>query len=243
MKIGPMSSAEPRSPIGPAHFGDVATESALQWPVLEPNGRIHLIPQDGSRIVQLPVNTVLHKYVTMEDDLPLAEAIHRMGRPKTATVLGRMELLVTDCRVIVFQSKPGKPGTMEVGHLWFPWIRTVAFRPRQGMLYPSTIHLEFLDETPSGDIQWDQTIELDFDKTFHPGPLAWEITSRIAQHHLQHGCPPEVQDRMRALTNPPTLPDPAKGEMSFYNPPAYVSFPGGVPYVDPPQRWEWIVQE
>lgn len=241
-----MSDMTPDLPMGSANFGDATERHQLRLPTANADGSIHLLPADGPTIARFPVKHLMHFYKTLHTSDNLADMMYQAAREKHSQMMFDAEILVTDARIIVHKLDACSPGKLEVAQLWYSWISLIEFRPKQSFLNDAIISLHYGADFPNRDAgTWFERLELTFDKTFHPGNVAWEITRRLAAHHLRLGPPNEVCERLIALTNPPILPDPPKGGFAEYCPPAYVVYPGGIPHVDTGSHipWEWIVQQ
>jgi len=236
-----VSDDKPHLPIAWATFGDAEQNYGLRYPTLEANGDLHFLSEDGDNRLVMPVRTVSHYHQAFPVGVTLAHTLNSIEREKNSFIVHKLELVVTDARVIVHMLDPKQPGKRLVGHLWHPWIASVGFRPKQSFLNEAAISLEFREDFPLKDRgMWFERLELLFEKTFHPGPLAQEIAHRIAAHHLKHGAPEAARESLEELLQTGPLADPAKGEFATYYPSAYVSYPGGVPYVEWKESITWV---
>lgn len=239
-----MSNYEPPVPVTRAEFGNQETHYALNFPTLESDGSLHFIPEDGENHTIVPVKTFAYHYRAVPQSESLTEMLNAMATEKMPVVLQKVELILTDARIIVHAVDPKTANTKFVAHLWYPWISEVGFRPKQSFLNESAISLGFVRDFPNpADGTWWERFEFSFEKTFHPSDLAQEITRRIAAHHLKNDAPESATATLTTMLTPVRLPDPPKGEFSSYFPAAYVTMPGGVPYVEwgEPLDWEWIL--
>lgn len=237
---------EAGEPLGTAKIGDATIRHQLHLPSLNDDGTIHLSPEDGSNIAAFPVEHVMHKYSTLTPSDDLVQMARDMGREERAGMMAAAELLVTDARVIVHSFDDRVPGEQEVGHLWYPWISLIEFHPKQSFLNDSVVNLRYDEDFPGQpDGGWFHRLEFTFTKSFHPGNVAFELVRRLAAHHLRMNPPAEAREKLIALTEPPILPDPPKGDFATYRPPIHVTYPYGVPYVDTGAElpWEWIIHE
>lgn len=240
-----MASDKPDTPFIRANFGDTETHYELHYPRLNADGSVHLWPQDGRSIFTVPVPIARHYYTTFTVGLTLAHSIHSIEPEKNSLILYRLNLMVTDARVVIVGDlEPKFPGRRLVAHLWYPWIDEVGFRPKQSFLNDSALSFGYRQAFPLAERgSWFHRLELDFDKSFHPRETAREIVRRLAAHHLANNPPASAVEAARALLKPEELADPPKGDFASYYPPAYVAWPGGVPYIESRDEdpWEWTV--
>lgn len=239
-----MSDEKPDLPFIRATYGDADTHFELRWPRLNPDGTVHLIDQDGTNTFTVPVRTASHFYSSFTKGLTLEHSLRSFSTEKNSLILHGLELIVTDARVIVHGLERNNPGQRLVAHLWYPWISDLGFRPKQSFLNESAIDLRYLQDYPlKARGFWWERLELTLHKSFHPGELAREIVRRLAAHHLRHGVPEPARAATSTLLDPEMLPDPVKGSFADYQSPAYVSWPGGVPYLPNVSEvtWEWTI--
>ncbi len=240
-----MASNKPDLPFIRADFGDRETHYELRYPRLNADGSIHLRPQDGRSIFTVPVRVALHYYSGFTVGLTLAHSLQSIEPEKNTLILHRLSLLVTDARIIVVGDLEAKyPRRRLVAHLWYPWIAGVGFRPKQSFLNESALSFDYRQDFPLAERgNWFHRLQLDFDKSFHPGEMAREIVRRLAAHHLANDLPAQAVEAARTMLNPEPLADPAKGDFACYYPPAYVAWPGGVPNIETNDEdpWEWTV--
>lgn len=216
------------------HGSDAIYHDRLR-PILTLDGRLWTSPEDGEVLGPFPVRANIQYTTALPGDL---ESFVDIGRAlNTQDCVYRIfdaQLFVTESRVVVIQTKAAGPGKVAVGHLRFPWITSIGFRPKQSFLNESTLELAFQEDmttTDDGGV-WFHTLELTFAKTFHPGALAQTIARRLASHHLRHGVPEAVASDFRELLNAELLPDAKRGELSKYFCPAFVPFPYGAAYIE-----------
>lgn len=240
-----MNDEKPTFPFALATFGDAATHYQLRYPRLNDDGSIHLVPEDGHEVITVPVKSALHYYMTFPTGVTLAHSLNSIGREKNSTMLHHLELLVTDARIVLHYADSKYPGKRGVAQLWYPWVAGVGFRPKQNFLNGAALNVEYREDFPLADRgMWWERLELLFDKTYHPGGLAQEIAHRICSHHLKHGAPEQAKPFLEEMLDAELKDDPSKGEFSTYYAPAYVGFPGGVPYIEAQEviEWEWTLQ-
>lgn len=129
-----------------------------------------------------------------------------------------------------------------VGHVRYPWIGSVAFRPRQSFLNDCELVVQGRqdsEEAAGGTAYYGLTMILD--RGTDSGELAQRLVRRPAGHHLDHGMlPSSARPLFEALRDPPRLPAPDKGDHATYALPAFKSYPEGVEYLlDRPVGGTW----
>lgn len=239
-----MSDDEPTLPFIRAKFGDADEYYHLRYPRLNADGTVYLWAEDGTKVLTFPVRGALHYYQAFPTGVTLAHSLNSIRPEKNTTILHKLEVLITDSRIIVHSPEPKYPGQRLVAHLWYPWIAEIGYRPKQSFWNEAAINLGYRQDFPLVDRgTWWQRLELVFDKDFHPRELAREIVRRLSAHHLRHGVPAAAEAVSRELLQPDILPDPPKGEFASYYTPAYVAWPGGVTYIETKDKvaWEWTV--
>jgi hypothetical protein len=149
----------------------------------------------------------------------------------------RSRLFLTDARLVVLVDKRDRQGRRFAGHIRYPWISAVGFRPQQGILD----ECELLIEIHQDDVG-PRRLTLLLQKDTDSGELAQQLVRRIAGHHLDHGeLPDAVVPSFEALRDAPRLLAPIKGQHATYWLDAYKSFPYGTEYVlDRPVEGTWI---
>lgn len=235
---------ESHAVLSKAIFGDESEYHDRTRPTLEADGRVHMDPEDGQVVAMASVRSLVQTVGAVESDGDLAEMMQAFGRPETYFRLFDFSLYVTEARLIWEQTKPVTPGEKMVGHLRFPWISSIEFRPKQSFLNDALLRFEFHQEFPvAAQGGWFHTVELGFEKSFNPGPIAHAVAQLAARHHLVHGCPEEVRQALEALATGPAVADPPKGDTAAYYLPIYADFPGGVDYIgDGTVGGEWHPQ-
>ncbi len=217
-------------------------------PVFAINGDIDWEEADGARPFRVPVRRFLRRVGVLENGASIVELARAVGNPSVLFASSRFELIVTDARIVIVHDTLDGNGARVAGHIRYPWMQSIGFRPKQSFLNDSEIVVDAIedfdvDEFPhrhSGSFLHQFTFLLD--KTFHPGELAREISRRSASYiATTQGIPDSGRlDNMRAAE---LLSDPAKGEHSRYNLPVYCAYPEGAYGLDGDSvRTTWISQ-
>ena len=228
-----------------AAYGDAARYPDRIRPTLEPDGQIHMDPEDGRILADVKIRSVIQYVSTVENSEDLVEMMYGFARERNLLRMFHFRLVVTEARLIWEQTKPASPPIKVVGHLRFPWIRDVGFRPKQSFLNDPMIRLEFHEDFPVAALgAWFHYVELGFHKGVHPGSLAQLVAQQIARHHLKHGAPDSATQALEALATAVPLADPPKGEEAHYFMPVSATYPGCVDYIgDGIVGGEWNVDE
>jgi len=240
-----MSESEPRLPLSRISFGTAESHYALTYPTLESDGSVHFSPEDGTNHTTVTVKSFLHYYQCFSIGVTLAHTLNSMQAEKNTLIIHKMELIITDARIIVHQLDSKHPGKRLIGHLWYPWMSGVGWRPKQSLLNEAALSFEYMEKFALKERGWWwERIELNFDKTVDTQSLAHEIARRLAAHHLANSVPDAAVPELTAMLSSERLDDPLKGEFASYSPAAYVPYPGGVPYVEwkEPIAWDWTLQ-
>jgi hypothetical protein len=214
-----------------------------KWPTLRADGSLWTSPEDGDVLGPFPVRANIQYTTAFPGNMESFEAIGRALRNReTVYRLFHFQMFVTESRVVLVQNKPPAEGHQIVGHLRFPWITSVGFRPKQSLLNECTLELKFQESMDDGDGGvWFHDVELTFEKTFDSGSLAQTIVRRMAAHHLRLELPDVVTTDVRELLAVERLPNPAKGELSEYFSPVFVYFPYGAEYIgDDVEKAAWF---
>lgn len=226
-------------------FGDADKHHDRTRPTLEADGRLHMDPEDGRVLATVDARSVIQTVRTLENTEDLWEMTKAFGRSETYFRMFHFRLVVTEARLIWEQTEPAGSATKMVGHLRFPWISVVAFRPKQSFLNDALMRLEFNQDFPVAERGgWFHTVDLGFHKDFNPGPLAHLVAQQIARHHLKYGAPDSATQALQALAAIAPVADPAKGQEAPYYIPAHATYPGCVDYIgDGIVGGEWLVAE
>lgn len=119
-------------------------------------------------------------------------------------------------------------GKTLVGHVRYPWLRSVGASSKQGWLDSEQVRLELVDRSAGPARRL--VLELTVSKPVEAVQLAREITHRAAVHWLAPGraTTPEDRESFEPLVSPPLLrPEPKK--FAFYTLPVYDGVAGPVP--------------
>jgi hypothetical protein len=226
-----------------AKFGEADRYFDRKQPRLEADGSVHLDSEDGQVVTSADFQTLIQRVATLENTGDLWEMTRAAVRPKVTLMFHDLRLFVTETRIIWEQKKLIGPELRLVGHLRYPWISAVHFRPKQSLLNEPVLQLDFHEPFPAAGLGgWFHQVQLVFPKSFHPGGLAQTIVQQIARHHLRHGHPAVARERLEALANAALLPDPPKGDTAEYFMPIHVEYPFGAHYVgDTVAGRDWVV--
>lgn len=112
-------------------------------------------------------------------------------------------------------------GKALAGHLRYPWLDSILFQPRQGVLTSETLRLAFNSE---GSAMY---LQLILDKTTDTAALAHELMNRTVAYRQAdtHPLDDDENAAFNALLEAGHAPLPDKGTMSAYNIPS--SWPAG----------------
>lgn len=208
--------------------------SDRRWPALDAAGLVVLGVEDGQVDGPYRVRANVQETNILPEagpDADIGAMMQAFARTENVYRLFGFDVYLTQARIFFVHDKDPEPGKKIVGHIRFPWITTVGFRPKQSFLNTATLSLQFQEDLPRGGGTAFHTVELEFDNAFHPGPLALAVVQRVAAHQLRHGAPDPVRADFEALLAPAPLPDPPKGELSEYYLPAFLPFPLGAAYL------------
>lgn len=152
---------------------------------------------------------------------------------ETVWRLSGLSLYITDARLLLLADRPDGPGRKTAGHIRYPWINAVGFRPKQSFLYDCELTVGLQQDSDDRDeLGWFYELKLLLAPTTDSAALAQQIVRRLARHHLSHAVLPDsVVPGFESLSEAPRLPDPDKGEHSTYWPGAFKPYPYGVEYL------------
>lgn len=222
-------------------FGDEANYYDRENPRLNADGTVWLSPEDGSVLYRIPARSVIQYVATLEASEDLIAMARQMGRRETQFRLFDFTVSVTEARVFWEQNTTQTPGKRMVGHLRYPWIRAVGYRPKQSFLNDPKVTLEFMEHFPiEAQGSWFSDLDIGFDKGFDPGDLAHLIAQQAARHNLTYGCPPQIRSKVEQMAVAPRLAPPAKNAMATYFMPVHAAYPECVNYINddrPAGRW------
>ncbi len=202
-------------------------------PNVLPDGGIEFNTTDGQILGPIPVRKPLWQIDTL---IPQA---FRM-RTETEWRIRGFALLITDTRLVLVADKPLKDGRRFAGHLRYPWVNSIGFRPKQSFLNDCELVLGTQQEI-SADVDHFNRLTLILDAAIDSGDLARTLVRRLARHHIDRTeLPGTVVAEFEALRDAERLPNPGKGDHSWYYPPAFKPYPYGVGYTDQSEENAWL---
>ncbi|MFD7471552.1 CHAT domain-containing protein [Streptomyces sp. NPDC059837] len=204
------------------------------YPCLGPDGQVRFTPFDGEAVGPVPVRGA----VWTREDLDLAA--FRATRSTEWRIFG-LRLYITDARLVLVSDKPDAKARRIAGHLRYPWVNSIGFRPKQSFLNDCEVVVETQQEGTETTCT-SQRLTLLFDDATDSGRLARLLVRRLASHHLADDTlPTSVRQDFEALREPPVLPPPRKGEHATYRSPAFKCYPYGAEYLlGQPPEGTWI---
>lgn len=228
--------------LGTSTLGDSASKYDRHLPRLNRDGSIALSDIDGSRIEAVHVREVAQWVSTIEDNDDLTHALLSAGKRKLRTYGKRLTMHVTDARVVFMEDKAKNPDERVVGHIRYPWIDAIVWRPRLGRFARQQVQIWMHQDFPVKHLgTWDHYIEIEFDDAVDGAPLALDLVRRVSAHNLVHGAPAWVHDRLREQAQTTALPEPDESGEVLWECPASVSCPHGAEYIgDLPGPATWI---
>ncbi|MFE5730029.1 CHAT domain-containing protein [Streptomyces sp. NPDC056528] len=189
------------------------------------DGRLLLTPYDGE--VSGPVPVRVSVWTREVFDL---SALSRSS--STEWRLRDASLLLTDARLVLIVDKPDAKGRTLAGHIRYPWMSSVAFRPKQSFLNDCELVVQCQQDTEEAGGTAYYRLTMLLDRETDSGELARRLVRRLAAHHLGHGTlPPSTRPLFEALRDPPRLPTPGRGDHATYALPAFKSYPEGIEYL------------
>ncbi|MFD4956731.1 CHAT domain-containing protein [Streptomyces sp. NPDC058451] len=216
------------------HTHDGAGLSDRLHPRFDRNGRLLFTPYDGEPSAAVPV-----RMATWKKERLRISALSMSS--ETEWRLHDVSLHVTDARLILVVDKPDSQGRTLAGHIRYPWINSVSYRPKQSFL--NDCELVVLCQQDNGPDTTDfYRLTLLLPRETDSEDLARRLVRRLARHHLAHsGLPATARPLFEALLDPPRLPPPDKGGHASYYLPAFKSYPEGVEYLSgQPAEGTWI---
>lgn len=227
---------------GTSTLGDADSKYDRYLPRLYRDGSIAFADFDGTRIESVRVREIAQWVSTFEDNDDLTYAVMSTGKRDLRTIGARSTMYVTDARVAFAQDKVKTPDERVVGHIRYPWIDAIVWRPQLGRFKRPMLQIWMHEDFPVKHLgSWHHYIELEFDDTVDPVAIALDLARRVSAHNLAHGAPAWIHDRLREqsqITHLPELDDTGEG---LWQCPASVACPHGAAYVgDSPSPAEWI---
>ncbi|MFD7865705.1 CHAT domain-containing protein [Streptomyces sp. NPDC059783] len=216
------------------HTADGAGLSDRLHPRFGPERRLLLTAYDGEPPAPVPVRVASWKKERFHLDAL------RMSSETEWRVHG-VGLHLTDARLVVVVDKPDSRGRTLAGHIRYPWITTVSYRPKQSFLNDCELVVVCQQDNGPDEVDF-YRLTLVLPPEADSGDLARRLVRRLARHHLDHGgLPAAARPRFEALLEPPRLPDPDKGRHASYFLPAFKTYPEGVEYLGGgPAEGTWL---
>ncbi len=180
-----------------------------------------------------PGETIPAQRGVVADGASIDELGRAIANPPLLFANSRFQLFVTDARLVIVHDIADADGARVAGHIRYPWMQSIGFRPKQSFLNDSEIVVDAIEEFDidgfpkrhSGSFFHRFTFLLD--KTYHPGELVREVARRAASYIVNtQGV--ERTGPLEELRAAALLPDPPKGDHSTYGLPVYCAYPGGV---------------
>lgn len=121
-----------------------------------------------------------------------------------------------------------------VGHIRYPWLKSVGASSKSGFASDEAIRLEYSEKGPGGAVR--KMLELTLPKNIDAALVAQDITRRAAAHRLAYhpGMPPEQRAEFANLSRAPRL-DPPPGKFTFHQMPAFFHVSAGTAFPHSPQ--------
>ncbi|MFE7719306.1 Clp protease N-terminal domain-containing protein [Nocardia rhizosphaerihabitans] len=237
-----MKLSESFALLGISTAGDADNKYDRYLPRLRRDGSIAFGDVDGRRIESVRVREVAQWVSTLEDNDDLTYAILSAGKRDLRAICAKATMYVTDARVVFVQDKVKNPDQRVVGHLRYPWIDAILWRPRLGGSQRPMLQLWMHENFPVKHLgSWHHYIELEFDDSVDPAVLALDLTRRVSAHNLAHGAPAWIHNRLREQSQITHLPEPDDTGEGLWSCPASVVCPHGADYIgDSPPPAEWI---
>ncbi|WP_432793591.1 Clp protease N-terminal domain-containing protein [Rhodococcus ruber] len=227
---------------GTSTLGDADSKYDRYLPRLYRDGSIAFADFDGSRIESVRVREVAQWVSTFEDNDDFTHAVMSTGKRNLRTIGTRSTMYVTDARVAFAQDKVKTPDERVVGHIRYPWIDAIVWRPRLGRFKRPMLQIWMHEDFPVKHLgSWHHYIELEFDDTVDPTVIALDLAHRVSAHNLAHGAPAWIHDRLREQSQITHLPEPDDTGEGLWECPASVACPHGAAYIgDASSPAEWI---
>jgi hypothetical protein len=199
-------------------------------PRLDSAGTIRTDSADGEQVLTFPVRHLFRHVGVFPDSLNPFQVAEQLAAPRMWTSWSDLTLVVTDSR-IAFQARrresDGK--SVMVGHVRYPWMRSVEFAPKRGVFSDSELLIEVYETFGAEQEETGKFLHrftFQFDKSFHPGELAQTVAQRAARY-IASTQPVEQRGALEAMASAERLADPPKREHSCYEMPVSTSYPDG----------------
>ncbi|MEU5156155.1 CHAT domain-containing protein [Glycomyces sp. NPDC021274] len=217
-----------------SEFGSIDNSYDQLFPRLTRNGNIHFSDADGSIQGPIQVEYACWRRWIISTDL--------FNRDSVEWRISRANLYITDARIILERQKQPTSASRMIGHLRYPWITSIGYRPKQSLLNDCGVVITIQQEIEEPrEAQVVHELSIFFPPSFDSGGLAQELARRLSRHHLmQEDLPDSVVSDFEALSSTARLPAPPKGDYSYYYPQAFKLYPYGTEYVlgNPPEgKW------
>ncbi|MGH3119743.1 MAG: zinc-ribbon domain-containing protein [Streptosporangiaceae bacterium] len=125
-------------------------------------------------------------------------------------------------------------GKVLVGHIRYPWLKSVGASSKSGFTSDEAIRLEYSEKGPGAPVR--KMLELTLPKNIDAALVAQDITRRAAAHRLAYypDMPPEQRAKFAGLSQAPPL-DPPSKKFAFHQMPAFFYASAGTAFPRPPQ--------
>ncbi|MFI1651999.1 CHAT domain-containing protein [Streptomyces avidinii] len=206
----------------------------IRHPRFGPDGQVRFTPYDGEVVGPVPVRGA----VWTREDLDLAAL--RSTRTTEWRIFG-LRLYVTDARLVLVADKPDAVARRIAGHLRYPWVSSIGFRPKQSFLNDCEVVVDTQQEGTETTCTTHR-LTLLFDNATDSGRLARLLVRRLASHHLADDTlPASSRQDFETLRDAPVLPPPRKGEHAIYRPAAFKYYPCGAEHLlGRPSEGTWV---
>ncbi|WP_016696317.1 Clp protease N-terminal domain-containing protein [Rhodococcus rhodochrous] len=227
---------------GTSIIGEADSKYDRYLPQLHRDGSIAFTEAfDGSRITSMRARRATQWVTTLEDNDDLTYALESAGKRELRTVGSRSTMYVTDARVIFVQDKMKSRHERIVGHIRYPWIDAIVWRPRLGRFKRPTLEIWMHEDFPVKYLgSWHHYVEVELDGTVDPAVIALDLAHRVSAHNLAHGAPAWIHDRLREQSQASQLPALDDTGEGLWECPASVACPHGASYIGdshPPAEW------
>lgn len=212
----------------------------LIYPFLTPSAQPLLLPAERILAQEHAKNIQQHGFA-VPVGLEIGQMLEVARKREIPVVLGGVVIYVTTHRIVWVVDRSQQSGERITGHLWYPWLQSISYRPKQSFLLESVLQLALNEDDRDG--WYSHTIEFSFDKTFNPAGLAGFVGQTAARHLLGQNVPEEHRAKLEWLAQAPPPPPPAKGETADIDLPTRVEYPA-LPASYPTSRpGKWVGAE
>ncbi|MFF0492534.1 Clp protease N-terminal domain-containing protein [Nocardia sp. NPDC004068] len=190
----------------------------------------------------MQVREIAQRVSTLEDNDDLTYAVLSAGRRDLHMIAAKSTMYVTDARIAFVQNKVKNPNERVVGHIRYPWVDAIVWRPRLGRFKPPMLEVWMHENFPVKHLgSWHHYVELEFDDSVDTAAIALDLARRVAAHNLAYGAPARIHDRLREQSEITRLPQLDDTGMGLWECPASVPCTRGAEYIgDSPPATEWI---